>query len=154
MAATGMRPGEIVALKWSDVDFERKMISIERTRVRSKKGEKPKDGLTKTMSSNRKIDLLPIAEQALLEQMKLTIDETYIFLNQSNEALGDYLSGPSHCLPTGRSARFSSGLSVYDFFKASNIVNLQATDELRKATAILARMEGLEAHACSAENIH
>lgn len=44
MAATGMRPGEIVALKWSDVDFERKMISIERTRVRTKKGEKPKDG--------------------------------------------------------------------------------------------------------------
>ncbi|MGH2307049.1 site-specific integrase [Aliarcobacter sp. ERUVET-8] len=85
MAATGMRPGEIVALKWSDVDFERKMISIERTRIRSKKGEKPKDGLTKTMSSNRKIDLLPIAEQALLEQMKLTVDATYIFLNQSNE---------------------------------------------------------------------
>lgn len=85
MAATGMRPGEIVALKWSDVDFERKMISIERTRVRSKKGQKPKDGLTKTMSSNRKIDLLPIAEQALLEQMKLTVDATYIFLNQSNE---------------------------------------------------------------------
>ncbi|QNM89199.1 site-specific integrase [Aliarcobacter cryaerophilus] len=80
-----MRPGEIVALKWSDVDFERKMISIERTRIRSKKGEKPKDGLTKTMSSNRKIDLLPIAEQALLEQMKLTVDATYIFLNQSNE---------------------------------------------------------------------
>ena len=36
------------------------------------------------MSSNRKIDLLPIAEQALLEQRKLTADATYIFLNQSN----------------------------------------------------------------------
>ena len=60
-------------------DFERKMISIESTRVRSKKAEKPKDGLTKTMSSNRKIDLLPIAKQSLLEQMKLTFDATYIF---------------------------------------------------------------------------
>ncbi len=76
-----------------------------------------------------------------------------VFLNQSNEALGDYLAGPSHCLPTGRSARFSSGLSVYDFLKSSSLVNLKATDELRKATAILARMEGLEAHACSAENV-
>jgi histidinol dehydrogenase len=76
-----------------------------------------------------------------------------IFLGGSNEALGDYLAGPSHCLPTGRSARFSSGLSVMDFLKRSSLVNMKATKELIEATAILARVEGLEAHAKSAESV-
>ncbi|MDX1919166.1 MAG: histidinol dehydrogenase, partial [Candidatus Caenarcaniphilales bacterium] len=77
-----------------------------------------------------------------------------IFLNASNEALGDYLAGPSHCLPTGRSARFSSGLSVVDFMKRINIVDLKPTPELIEATALLARMEGLEAHAQAALSCH
>jgi histidinol dehydrogenase len=75
-----------------------------------------------------------------------------IFLKHSNEALGDYLAGPSHCLPTGRSARFSSGLSVWDFLKRSSLVDLQPSKELIEATAVLARMEGLEAHAQAALN--
>lgn len=73
-----------------------------------------------------------------------------IFINKSNEALGDYLAGPSHCLPTNRSARFSSGLSVYDFLKRSSLIDLKPNSELIEATAILARLEGLEAHAQAA----
>lgn len=73
-----------------------------------------------------------------------------IFFNNSNEALGDYLAGPSHCLPTGRSARFSSGLSVMDFLKRTSLVDLKPTSELVQATAVLARLEGLEAHAQAA----
>lgn len=76
-----------------------------------------------------------------------------VFLNNSNEAFGDYLAGASHCLPTGRSARFSSGLSVHDFLKRSSVTKLHPTQELIEATAILARMEGLEAHAQSAESV-
>ncbi len=75
-----------------------------------------------------------------------------IFMAKSNEAIGDYLAGPSHCLPTGRSARFSSGLSVQDFLKRSSLVDLQPNQELIEATATLARMEGLEAHAQAALN--
>lgn len=74
-----------------------------------------------------------------------------IFINDSNEALGDYLAGPSHCLPTGRSARFSSGLSVLDFLKRSSLIDLKPDQNLKQNTAILARMEGLEAHAQAAE---
>ena len=76
-----------------------------------------------------------------------------VFLNRTNEAMGDYLAGPSHCLPTGRSARYSSGLSVWDFLKRTSVVDITVTDELRSHTALLARMEGLEAHAQAAENV-
>lgn len=95
-------------------------------------------------------------------ELKLQNSEDYIkhikhagaiFLNNSNEAFGDYLAGASHCLPTGRSARFSSGLSVHDFLKRTSVTKLHPTQELIEATAILARMEGLEAHAQSAESV-
>ena len=74
--------------------------------------------------------------------------------SKSCESLGDYLAGPSHCLPTASSARFSSGLQISDFFKKSSILDFsQAKDinELLKATAQIARAEGLEAHAKAAE---
>ena len=84
MAATGMRPGEIIALKWSDIDFEKRTIKVERTRLRAKKGEDIVDGLTKTMSSNRFVDMLNATYDALIAQSKLTNESEYIFLNQSN----------------------------------------------------------------------
>ncbi len=42
------------------------------------------------------------------------------------EAMGDYLAGPNHVLPTGRRARFSSGLSVLDFMKRTSVIQLDA----------------------------
>lgn len=75
-----------------------------------------------------------------------------IFLGNACEAFGDYVAGPSHCLPTGRSARYSSGLSVNNFLKRSSIVNLSATDDLKNHTATLAFMESLDMHAQSALN--
>ncbi|SFP80492.1 tyrosine-type recombinase/integrase [Hydrogenimonas thermophila] len=88
MYASGIRPGEIVALKWEDIDFNRKVIKIYKTRLRSKKDEEVKDGDVKTFSSKREIDMLPLAQEALESQMKLTSQHTgtgYIFLNSSNK---------------------------------------------------------------------
>ena len=70
----------------------------------------------------------------------------------SSEALGDYCAGPNHVLPTGRTARFSSPLGVYDFQKRSSVLNLspQAARALGPVAATLARGEGLAAHAQSA----
>ena len=82
MVSTGMRPGEIVALKWMDIDFERKKINIERTRIRSTKREEVKDGDVKTPSSERGIDMLILAEEALLRQKELTSKYEYVFINQ------------------------------------------------------------------------
>lgn len=72
--------------------------------------------------------------------------------HQSSEALGDYCAGPNHVLPTGRTARFSSALGVYDFQKRSSVLNLSAlaARTLGPIAATLARGEGLDAHAQSA----
>src|SRR2546421_567793 len=77
-----------------------------------------------------------------------------IFLGaHTPEAIGDYVAGSNHVLPTARSARFSSGLGVLDFMKRTSILRLGA-DELAKlgpAAIALGRAEGLEAHARSVE---
>lgn len=69
------------------------------------------------------------------------------------EALGDYCAGPNHVLPTSRTARFSSPLGVYDFQKRSSLIDCSAegASELGQIASILARGEGLIAHARSAE---
>ncbi len=69
------------------------------------------------------------------------------------EAIGDYVSGSNHVLPTARSARFSSGLGVLDFMKRTSILKLDhaALAVLAPAAMTLARAEGLEAHRRSVE---
>jgi histidinol dehydrogenase len=77
-----------------------------------------------------------------------------IFLgHHASESLGDYCAGPNHVLPTSRTARFSSPLGVYDFQKRSSLIGVsrQAARRLGPVAATLARAEGLEAHARSAE---
>jgi len=76
-----------------------------------------------------------------------------IFLGRhAPEAVGDYVAGSNHVLPTSRAARFSSGLSLYDFLKRTSIVRCDAESfaALAPATIALAEAEGLPAHARSA----
>ncbi len=75
-----------------------------------------------------------------------------VFLGRHTpEALGDYLAGPNHVLPTGRRARFSSGLSVTDFMKRTSYISCpaDALPALGPAAIALANAEGLPAHARS-----
>ena len=67
------------------------------------------------------------------------------------EAIGDYVGGPNHVLPTARSARFSSGLSVLDFMKRTTLARMTpaALAEIGPAAETLAASEGLDAHALS-----
>ena len=67
------------------------------------------------------------------------------------EAIGDYVGGSNHVLPTARSARFSSGLSVLDFLKKTTILKCssEALRALGPAAITLAEAEGLGAHARS-----
>ena len=67
------------------------------------------------------------------------------------EAIGDYVGGPNHVLPTARSARFSSGLSVMDFLKRTTVAGMTpgALKAIGPAAEILAKSEGLEAHGLS-----
>jgi histidinol dehydrogenase len=77
-----------------------------------------------------------------------------LFIGESSpEAMGDYTAGPSHVMPTGGSARYSSPLNVLDFLKITNVVELgdEALRELGPAAAAIARAEGLIAHARAIE---
>lgn len=77
-----------------------------------------------------------------------------VFLGANTpEALGDYMAGPNHTLPTSGTARFASPLGVYDFIKRTSILQFDpaASSALSDSVSRLARAEGLTAHARSAE---
>ena len=81
-----------------------------------------------------------------------TIHAGAIFLGQyTPEAIGDYVGGPNHVLPTARSARFSSGLSVMDFLKRTTLARMtpEALRAIGTAAETLADSESLEAHGLS-----
>jgi len=81
-----------------------------------------------------------------------TVHAGAIFLGQyTPEAIGDYVGGPNHVLPTARSARFSSGLSVMDFVKRTTLSQMSpaALRKIGPAAEVLAKSERLEAHGLS-----
>lgn len=70
------------------------------------------------------------------------------------EAVGDYIAGPSHVLPTNGTARFASGLSVYDFLKRVSLISCgkEGLEELARDVVVLAESEGLLGHALRVKN--
>ena len=74
------------------------------------------------------------------------------FGSYTPEAVGDYIAGPNHVLPTGRTARFSSALGVYDFVKRTSLLRFSrnAFESVADKVSVLADCEGLAAHARSA----
>ncbi len=73
-----------------------------------------------------------------------------VFLGErSFEALGDYVAGPSHTMPTGGTARFASPISVNDFLKMISVIGLneKALQAIGPAAEVIARSEGLNGHA-------
>ncbi|MEP9386015.1 histidinol dehydrogenase [Mesorhizobium sp. KR9-304] len=103
---------------------------------------------------------IPLVDRIAAEHVELAIADAEGFLarmrnagavflgRHTPEAIGDYVGGSNHVLPTARSARFSSGLSVLDFMKRTSVLKL-GPDELRKlapAAIALAKAEGLDAH--------
>ena len=79
MFASGLRPGEVVGLKWTDICFDRKIIQVNRTRQRGK------DGPPKTKASIRTVDMLPLAEEALRDQYEHTKNHEYVFISSQKK---------------------------------------------------------------------
>ena len=108
-------------------------------------------------------EAMPLVDRLAPEHLQLAVADPQplfdrvrhagsVFLGRHTpEAIGDYVAGPNHVLPTGRRARFSSGLSVLDFMKRTSFLGLDeaALRELGPATVALATAEGLPAHARS-----
>jgi histidinol dehydrogenase len=95
---------------------------------------------------------LEIATADPEEYAKLVRHAGAIFLGRHTpEAMGDYIAGPNHVLPTSRTARFSSGLSVLDFMKRTTLLglNAQSIAAIGPDALTLAESEGLQAHARS-----
>ena len=108
-------------------------------------------------------EAMPLVDRLAPEHLELAVDDPEplfaqvrhagsVFLGRMTpEAVGDYVAGPNHVLPTGRRARFSSGLSVLDFMKRTSFLSLDrdAIGAIGPAAVALARAEGLPAHAAS-----
>ncbi len=108
-------------------------------------------------------DAVPLIDRIAPEHLELAVAQPdalfakirnagAVFLGRyTPEAIGDYVAGPNHVLPTARSARFSSGLSVLDFMKRTSIIGCDAQSLARigPAAVTLAETEGLPAHALS-----
>ena len=95
------------------------------------------------------LELCVADPEALAEK---TVHAGAIFLGRwTPEAIGDYVGGPNHVLPTARSARFSSGLSVMDFVKRTTLARMtpEALGAIGPAAEALATSESLEAHGLS-----
>jgi histidinol dehydrogenase len=108
-------------------------------------------------------ELIPLADRFAAEHVNIQTRDDQAVLNRlrhagalflgpySPVAAGDYVAGPSHCLPTNTTARFSSGISVYEFLKRSSVVRYAPEGLAADAPAIvaLANAEGLDGHAQS-----
>lgn len=95
------------------------------------------------------LEIITAKDQAVLKQIR---HAGSIFLgNHSPVAIGDYFAGPNHVLPTERTARFSSPLSVDDFIKRSSVIEYSAAQmrAVAEDVAYFAEREGLTAHAAS-----
>ena len=106
---------------------------------------------------------MPLVDRLAPEHLELAVDNPEplfdrvrnagsVFLGRHTpEAVGDYVAGPNHVLPTGRRARFASGLSVLDYMKRTSFLGLDAAalGRIGPAAVTLAEAEGLPAHARS-----
>ncbi len=106
---------------------------------------------------------MPLVDRLAAEHLELACDNPQALFNKvrhagsvflgrhTPEAVGDYVAGPNHVLPTGRRARFSSGLSVTDFMKRTSFLECDAAalGKIGPAAVALAEAEGLPAHAAS-----
>ena len=108
-------------------------------------------------------EAVAVIDRIAPEHLELALDEAdeladrvrhagAIFLGRyTPEAIGDYIAGPNHVLPTARSARFASGLGVLDFVKRTSLLRCDEASlaALAPSAILLAEAEGLEAHALS-----
>ena len=157
-------------------DDQRIIDKVEKEMSLLVKSQDRRNIILKSLESNSasfKVDsidqAIEISNEIAPEHLNLCVKEPKYFLKRvknaglillgekSSIALSDYVLGPSHVLPTGGSSRFASSLCVEDFMKFSNIIDCEKinnTDDyesLLNATELLAKKEGLVAHAISAK---
>ncbi|MSN97112.1 histidinol dehydrogenase [Campylobacter sp. FMV-PI01] len=148
------------ALKLKD-EIYRILPNLKRYEI-AKKSIENKGAIIITQNKDESIALM---NELAVEHLEIATNDAFSYLpfiknagaiflgHYTPEAIGDYLAGPNHTLPTGGSARFFSPLGVNNFIKKSSIIsmNKNGLNELSKACMALADAEGLEAHKLSVE---
>ena len=108
-------------------------------------------------------ECIDLINQIAPEHLELCIENPKLYLDDINnagsvflgsytpEAIGDYIAGPNHVLPTSGTAKFSSGLSAYDFLKRQSIIKISKSGIERLGSSVinLAEYENLQGHANS-----
>ena len=138
------------------VELEKQLATLSRQEIASRSLQ-DQGALITTANLDQALDL---ANQFAAEHLELAVADPLLALSSINnagaiflghstpEALGDYLAGPNHVLPTAGTARFSSPLGVDDFLKKSSVLSFSqaALKRYEQPLTALAKMEGLEAH--------
>ncbi|MCS7166687.1 MAG: histidinol dehydrogenase [Gemmatales bacterium] len=157
-------PGSSILITWRAELLDAVQHALEEQLRCLERGELTRDSLerfgafVRTQDADQAVDLANLLApehlqvcarqaEALLERVE---NAGAVFLgNTTPEAVGDYLAGPSHVLPTGGTARFASGLSANDFLRRTSVIRFDATALRREAEHIirLATVEHLPAHA-------
>lgn len=160
-------PGKCFLVAWS-----RDVIEAVREEVDSQRGERQRvEAIDRALELESAALLVANEDEAALradeiaaEHVNLAVADPeawfdrlrnggeFFLGDQTPVAAGDYYAGPSHCLPTGTTARFASGISVHTFLKRSGRVRYRdgMPDDAIEIIARLAELEGLDAHAASA----
>jgi histidinol dehydrogenase len=160
-------PGKCFLISWSAKVLRGILAEVERQKAGRARLEPIDKALTHESAAllvRDEQEALALADTLAAEHVNLAVGEPRRMLarlrhggefflgDQTPVAAGDYYAGPSHCLPTGTTARFASGVSVYTFLKRSGTVEYPRGMSARTVAAIarLAEAEGLDAHAQSA----
>ncbi len=139
------------------IEVERQLNELERSGIAQKSLEE-RGGIVVADSMNEAIDLVNayapehlclLGQDAQLIAGRIRHSGGIFIGESSPEVLGDYVAGPSHVMPTGGTARFSSPVNVLDFLKVTSLVELneESFETLGRHAADIARAEGLTAHA-------
>jgi len=145
-------------IKKVNFNLVKQLLKLEKKRIASKSLKK--FGFAIYANTNKFVKIINEIAPEHLELnikkpqkiLKKVVNAGSIFIGKySAEAMGDYLAGPNHVLPTSGSAKFSSGLSVFDFFKRHSIIKISKTgiERLGPSVINLAKYEKLEGHANS-----
>ncbi len=161
-------PGASILITWSESVAEAALAELGRQLAQLERGELARTSLEHfgaivlvrdaTEAAQLTDDIAPEHLHVATEDAEKLADKISnagaIFLGAySPVALGDYAAGPSHVLPTGGTARFSSGLSANDFLRTSSVLSIdkQGLEGLAPQVRLLAEVEGLTAHRASVD---
>jgi histidinol dehydrogenase len=159
-------PGASILITWSEDVLEATVQALERQLAKLDRGELARQSLEDfgaLILVRDAAEATALADEIAPEHLHIATEDAAALLEQiphagaaflgqySPVALGDYVAGPSHVLPTGGTARFASGLCANDFLRRTSVIHFTRADMTAAAPAVqtLADKEGLTAHRAS-----